>query len=203
MSVNAGDTLTISHYSKMKLLKTIALRAEGNLIVIKLIDEFVKIHLLEGDPLVCGLQKDNIIYTYGCTIVRIRAKDKEVELNIDSINTSENKRQHERFPVSFYADIRMVDGSVKQLATVKNLSYYGVSLLTKVELNQNELIEMDMYIDNAVVFAKGNIVRLINHENWIEYGISMVYDDVEDLDNMKKYVTQLKKKQEESIRSLM
>lgn len=203
MSVNEGETLTISHYSKMKLLKTIALRVEGNLIVIKLTDEFAKIHLLEGDPLVCGMQKENIVYTYGCTIVKIRAKDKEVELNIDSINTSENKRQHERFPVSFYADIRILNGREKQLATVKNLSYYGVSLLTKVELNQNEIIELNMYIDAAVIFAKGNIVRLINHENWIEYGISLVYDDAEALDNMKKYVKQLKKKQEESIRKLI
>lgn len=203
MSVNEGDALTIRHYSEIKMFKTLALKVEGNLLIVKLTNDFAKINLLEGDPIVCGIQKENVVYTYGCTIVKIRAKDKFIELTIDSINTSENKRQHERFPVSLYADIKFKDTIKNQLATIKDLSYYGVSLLTKVELNHNEIIELDIYIDKLVIFVKGNIVRRINHENWIEYGISMVYDDISTLNEMKEYVKELKKKQEESIRELI
>lgn len=203
MSVNEGDALTVRHYSEIKMFKTVATKVEGNLIFIKLSDDFIKINLLEGDPLVCGIQKENIVYTYGCTVSKIRAKNKIVELNIDNTNTSENRRQHERFPVSLYADIKINELDKNQLATIKDLSYYGVSLLTKVELNHNEIIEMNIYIEKVVVFVKGNIVRRINHENWIEYGISMVYDDISSLNEMKEYVKELKRKQEESIRELI
>jgi hypothetical protein len=203
VSVNEGDALSIRHYSVIKILKSVALKVDGDSLFIKLTDDFAKINLMEGDPLVCGVERENVVYTYGCTVVKIRAKVKSVELNIDSKNTSENRRQHERFPVSLYADIKFKDGMKNQLATVKDLSYYGVSLLTKVELNHNEIIELDIYIDKMVLYVKGNIVRRINHENSIEYGISMIYDEISTLNEMKRYIRELKIKQEQLVRNLL
>lgn len=192
----------LRHYSGLNNFKTLVLGAFEDIVIVKLTKDFAVLNFFEGDPVVLGYEQDGQVYILGCTIHKIRPKDNSVELKIDKVDSSADQRQYERYPVSLYGDIRARYGSKKYLVTIKDISYYGMLVYSKTELQINDLVEVDIYMDKNIVFLKGNIVRKMQTPHHFEYGLTIVYDDKNSINLMKEYIKRLRKEQEDAVVSL-
>src|SRR3989339_536637 len=126
MDIKTGEVVSIRHYSGIKLFKSIVVERSLDNVTIKIIEEIESLNCLEGDPIVLGFESENEIYIASCNIVKIKKEESQIVVKFDNIETLANKRISERYPVSFYADIRIGESQTKHLALVKNISFTGL-----------------------------------------------------------------------------
>lgn len=201
--IKEGDIISVRHYSGLSPFKSIVMSISEDVVTVKLTKDFAVMNFLEGDPVVLCYEINDEVNVYGCNIEKIHIREDIVELSIDKVDLNAvNQRYHERFPVSLYADICAKDSRKKQLATIKDLSYYGMLIYSKADVQLNEQLEVDIYMEKTIIFLKGNVVRKVQKENFIEYGLGIVYEDGHSLNFMKDYIKRLKEDQEELIRRL-
>ncbi len=198
----AGDIISVRHYSGISPFKSIILEANENSVLVKLTKEFAIMNFLEGDPVVFGTEKGDRVIIVGCNIGEIRPKEDIIELKIDKVEEDAQKRQWERFPVSLFADVRSRDSRKKQVATIKDISHYGMLIYSKADYPVNEQVEVDIYMDKSMVFLKANIARKAERKHYFEYGVGILYEDSSSLNFMKEYIKRLMQEQEEAIRKL-
>lgn len=202
MDIKAGAVITISHYSGVNPFKSILLEIKGEQAVVKLTKEFAVMNFLEGDPVVFGYEQDDKVYIYGCNIKSLDLKQSTITLEIDNVDFRENKRQSERFPVSLYADIKTQHSNKKHLATIKDISKFGLLIYSKADIPEGTTLEIDIYTDKNMIFLKANVVRKVKQENYFEYGLNIVYQDNATMSFMENFIERLKLEQEKMVRRL-
>ncbi|MCX7745687.1 MAG: PilZ domain-containing protein [Clostridia bacterium] len=202
LAIEPGSVLSIRHYSGVNPFKSILMEQNEETLSVKLTKDFAIMNFLEGDPVVLGFELGNQVYILGCDILKIHAKENYIILKIDKIDSDANKRLYERFPVSIYADVRSRDNKKKCLVTIKDISYYGMMIYSKCEFRASEELFFDIYMDKIMLFLKCAIVRRAERQNFFEYGIRIMYEDVNSMNFMKEYLKRLKEEQDESIRKL-
>jgi len=111
-----------------------------------------------------------------------------VVFQIDTIEPGSELRLHERKPVSLYADIRKRGKDKKHLATIKDISIFGLKIYTKESFSVNDILEIDMYMQPKVIFLKAVILRKKSHEDFFEYGLRIEYERFETLNFIKDYI---------------
>lgn len=199
MNIKIGDVVTIQHYSGLNPFRSIVLETGDGMIKLRLVKEFAIIRFFEGDPLVVGYEKDSRLYIMGCVVENIDPVKNSIEVRVDKVESDAQKRAYERYPVSLYADVRIYGENKKHLATVKDISCYGMQIYSKTEFPDNSELSMDIYLEKNVISIKANIVRKITRSCYFEYGIKIIYDNSAAFGHMNDYITVLKADQEESI----
>jgi len=200
--IKQGDIVSIHHYSGINPFKSVVMEINSDTILLKLAKEFAVMNFLEGDPVVLGLERGDEIIIIGCNISEIRPKQDIIELKIDKLDEGSEKRQWERYPVSIYADIRTKNCRKKSIATIKDLSCYGMLIYSKTDFPLHEQLEIDIYMEKTMIFLKTNIARKVQSKNYFEYGLGILYEDSNSLNYMKDYLKKLRQEQVESIRKL-
>ncbi|MCX7920781.1 MAG: PilZ domain-containing protein [Clostridia bacterium] len=202
MQIKVGDVVSVRHYSGISPFKSIVVEAGEGVVSVKLSKQFAALNYFEGDPIVLGFEKHSEIYVASCTIEHLSPKDSTVSLKIEDIEFITNKRVYERFPVSFYADVRIKGSRNKSTATVKNISLGGLMICTKKDYHPDEMLEVDVVMDNSTLFLDVSIIRKAEIANGFEYGLKIIYKNLQNQDMMKQYINTLKKEQESFIREL-
>lgn len=202
MNLKAGDVISVRHYSGLAPFKSIIINTDDEKIILRLTKEFAIMNFLAGDPVVLGYESEEEVKIFGCNILDINIRENTLYLQVDSIDSESNRRQYERYPVSLYADIKLRNGGKKFLATIKDMSYYGMLIYSKADLNISELLEVAIYMEKSTVFFNTNIVRKAERPNYFEYGLGIIYSDGSSLNYMKDYLKVLKMEQEDAIRKL-
>lgn len=202
MGINAGDVISIRHYSGINPFKSVVLSTNDDILVIKLTKEFAAMNFLEGDPVTFGFEAEDRVHIVGCDVARINARENVAELRIDKIESGAERREHERFPVSLYADIKDPVSRKKFLVAVKDISYYGMLIYSKEQFPTGQNVEIDIYMDKTMMFLKGNILRKIQGQHYMQYGLKVMYDDLGSMNYMKDFLRRLKETQEEFVRRL-
>ncbi|MCX7923827.1 MAG: PilZ domain-containing protein [Clostridia bacterium] len=203
-NINAGDVISIRHYSGVSPFKSIVLDVdEQNYVIhIKLTKDFAIMNFLEGDPVVIGYQLEEKVFIFGGNIGNIQPREAVVEIKVDKVEAEAEQRKSERHPVSLYADVRAKDDRKKYLATIKDMSYYGMLIYSKANYEQGQDLEVDIFMDKTMIFLKANIVRKTQNTNYFEYGVGIRYEDSNSLTYMKDYIKRLVESQEQLIRKL-
>ncbi|MDQ2085725.1 PilZ domain-containing protein [Herbivorax sp. ANBcel31] len=199
--IKSGDCITVRHYSSIKSYKSIVTDVYEDKIKIQLTKDFAVLDFSIGDPVVLGVEKDGEMYVIGCDIKEIDGKERILEVVIDKSEEEASQRRHERFPVSLYSDVRGEFGRKKHLGLIKDISYYGMLIYSKVDLEAGDEIEIDIYMDKKMIFLKGEIMRKMPNKNHIEYGIRVIYEDISAMNYMKDYLRKQKQKQIDSIKN--
>ncbi|MCX7748776.1 MAG: PilZ domain-containing protein [Clostridia bacterium] len=202
MAINTGEIVSITHYSDSSPFKSIVIQANKDFLWVKITKNFAILNFLEGDPIVLGFEEESQIRICSCTISSINAKQSTIELKLDSIKFDINKRSYERFPVSFYADVKGENTSTRYTATVKNMSYGGLMICSKGEFSVDQSLEIDIYIDKKVMFSKTDVIWKAQNGNNFEYGLKITMMDPSNQQQIKKSLEILKKEQEEFLREL-
>lgn len=197
-----GDAISISHYSGISPFKSIILGLDSETIDLRLTKDFAVMNFLEGDPVVLGFEDEKDVYIFGCNVQTIKSREAVVVLKVDKIDKGAEKREYERYPVSLYADLRLRDNRKKHIATIKDISYYGMLVYSKADLPVNEQLEVDIYMDKKMVFLRANIVRKVQKAHYMEYGLGIMYEDSNSLNFMKDYIKRLMLEQEQAIRKM-
>ncbi len=199
-ALKPGVPILVRHYSGLKPIKSVVLDVGIENMSIKLTKEFEISNFLEGDPVVFGYQADEEVYILGSDILNVNAKTGQMLVKVDTVDPEAERREFERFPVSLYADIRKKKSDKKHLATIKDISYYGMMMYSKLNLEVNQRLDIDIYMDKTMLFLMGDVVRKVETSHHFQYGLKLVYPDLRTMNYMKDYIKRLALDQEYYIR---
>jgi hypothetical protein len=203
MGLKGGDIVAIRHYSVINPCTSYIIDFKDKFITVKLTRDFPKNSLFENDPIVLGYELNSTVYLLGCDIKSIDIEAGTVSLKIDlMIDIDPNKRRHERYPISLYADLITLDIRKKYTAIIKNLSQYGMLIYSKADLLLNQPIEVNIYTEKDVVFIKGTINRKTVESNYIKYGFEIKYENVKSINLIEGYIKKMKLSYEQQIKKL-
>ncbi len=201
MNIKPGEVVSIRHCSGTKLFKSIVLEATEENLSIKLFEEIALLNCSEGDPVVLGFEVDDEIYMASCNILEMDKKDNKLMLKIDNFETLTNKRLYQRFPVSFYADVKIGESQKKHLVLVKNISLNGLMINTKSDFPLYQELKFEMHLD-VKLHLKATIIRKSKDQHYYEYGLKIIYSDVNTPKVLKKLILILKQEQEDFIKKM-
>ena len=202
MDLKVGDVISIKHYSGINPFKSVVVSVDGDVVKVRLTKDFTMLNFLEGDPLVFGVESYGEVHLVGCNITRIDCKNNTVEAIIDKVDTGANQRMYERFPVSLYSDIRTKFSKKKHLAIIKDISTYGMLIYCKSDFPIGEQIEVDIYMEKIMVLLKSDIMRKKEITHYNEYGLRIIYEDINSMIFIKEFIRRIIEAQEDSIRKM-
>lgn len=206
--LNPGNVVSVRHYSGVNPFKSVVVDVTGDYLKLKLTKELSIVNFLEGDPAVIGIEQENDdpakinIQVIGCTITNIFKKEGIIEVYLDQLEEEANQRRHERFPVSIYADVRIKMDRKKHLAIIKDISYYGMLILSKSEFSVGDELDFDIYMENSMAFLKCEVIRKVADPVYNKYGLRVIYEDINSMNFVKEYLRRLKEAQENSMRNI-
>lgn len=198
MELTAGIVVTIRHYSMINVFNCIVDEIKGDKIIVKLPKECQKATFLEGDPLVTAYELNAQAVIKGA---RIAEYDRDAGLLTyveDVLDEGSRLRSYERFPVSLYADYRVVEmmGSKKYFALVKDISDYGLLLYSKEDHFKGLKLNLDIYLARDILSLTAEIVRKVDRGGYYEYGLKIRHSGPVVFNQIKNFV---RKEQEELI----
>ncbi|MFZ5986741.1 MAG: PilZ domain-containing protein, partial [Bacillota bacterium] len=168
-----------------------------DIVSIKVTKEFAEANFLEGDPAVLGIERNNEIYLTNCYVVTVVAHKGIIKLGINNEEFIVNKRAHERYPVSLYADIKKKDADCEFVSIVKNISFNGIMVCTKKDLFEGELLDARIYFEGSNLSLGAKIMWKIQRSTDYEYGMKITYMDYVSQTVLNRYIEKLKEEQEE------
>jgi len=188
MELKVDKVVLVSHYSAVKPFRCDIIDSTESSITLRLSRQLPILNFLEGDPAVITIKEQNSVIKIGCNVTSIDSRKNIVVFQIDTIEPGSELRLHERKPVSLYADIRKRGKDKKHLATIKDISIFGLKIYTKESFSVNDILEIDMYMQPKVIFLKAVILRKKSHEDFFEYGLRIEYERFETLNFIKDYI---------------
>lgn len=201
MEIKTGDIVSVRHFSGTKLFKSLVLESHNEVVQVRLFEDIPLLNCSQGDPLVLGSELESEIYISSCTILNLNKELNTIEIRIDNCETTTNKRLFVRFPVSLYAEARIGESQKKHLAIVKNISYTGMLVFSKIDFPLYQELKFEIHADSGVIInLKASVIRKVKDTYNYEYGLKIIYTDVHTPNLLKKYLLLLKKEQEESLK---
>lgn len=201
MAAEAGAIVTIRHYSMINTFKGSVISAEGNRVEVRLPKECQKAGFLIGDPLVAAYENDESGTIVGARVCEYRRADEVLVYIEDTPEEGFEMRSYVRFPVSLYADYRVIEemGRKKCFALVKDISEYGLLIYSTESHFKGLRLAMDIYLTRDILSLTAEIVRKVEHDGYFEYGLKIKHTGPVVFNHIKNYV---KKSQNELLPQL-
>ena len=201
MTVKAGALVTIRHYSMLNVFKSTVISADGARVEVRLPKECQKAVFLGGDPLVVAYVNDDNARIAGARISEYRKTEEVLVYIEDDPGEVVKMRSYDRYPVSLYADYRVVEeqGRKKCFALVKDISEYGVLVYSNESHFKGLRLALDIYLTRDILSLTAEIVRKEEHEGYYEYGLKIRHSGPVAFNHIKNYV---KKSQNELLPQL-
>jgi hypothetical protein len=196
MNIKPGLIITVRHYSLLNVFKAAVLEVQENTITIKLPKEALKATYIKGDPLVAAYETGDSIRITGGRLIDFDPKTEQFSFSVDQQDGGWESRSYERYPVSLYADFKLVEGGKKCFALVKDISEYGMLLYAKDSFFKGQRLNIDVFLTRDIMSLTAEIVRKVEHEDYIEYGLIIRHSGPTVFNHIKSFV---KKAQEEHV----
>lgn len=211
--MKVGEIVSIRHYSGKTWFKSVALQVEKDLIVVKLTRDFAVLNFLENDPVVLGYEEDDEVFIASCFVTGIDPDCSYIKLKVEAMKSLKDQREHERFPVSFYANVKCEDSDKINIATIKNMSVDGLMINTNVDFPLEKNIEVIIYptfqevkidedVDKTVISLRSDIVRKAAFARYFEYGLKITNIDAQNQNLIRLYLQNIKSMQAKFLREL-
>lgn len=200
MFIKPGEIITISHRS-INIIKTEVVDVQdhesgGQAITIKIMKEFTHCMLFEGDMVAIAFKSDDNIYTTSCHIVNIDIDKNVMQLVVENDEYVINNRAFERFPVSLYSSVMLRYDKSEFAAIVKNISFGGLLICTKMEFGKKQNMDVKLYLDNVQVNLMAEVVWSMKNEYTFDYGLRIIHMKYDEQNVLRKYLEELKARQE-------
>lgn len=196
-----GNVVSLQHYSSVRLFACIVASIDNNLVSLKL-PKGINLQLSQGDPLVLGSACENEVEITGCNVSEIDTPNSSVLVKLDTMNVSNERRLYKRHPLSSYADIIMDYNRKKATVILKDICEYSLRVFSKADLVTSQLIEINIYTENSVIFIKGSVVRVSSGPVFSEYGIKVKYENYTAANHVKQYIYKLNLQHEQYLSKL-
>lgn len=191
MEICVNEVVSVQHYSTVNTFSSVVERIEGEYLYIRVFIKIFNASMLEEDPIVLGVKRGEETFVFGYNIVEIDVDNKILCVKRDTCLPCENKRLYERFPISLYADVVLEGRRKKVLSIIKDISESGFKIYTKEELQVGQMIELNIYADNAMMFITGWVVRELKKQHHFEYGIRIKYESKSTLQSIRQYIRKI------------
>lgn len=176
MDIIPGFTVTVRHYSLLNVFKSTVLEADDSLVALRLTRETSITRFLIGDPLVVAYKLNGDLKVTGGRVTEFDPGRERLEFRVDVLENEANKRMYERYPLSYYADFRILDTGKKGQSLVKDISNYGILILTKEDLYKGQKVDMDIYMLRDILSFKAEVVRKQEGQEYFEYGMTILHN---------------------------
>jgi hypothetical protein len=169
--------------------------------VVELVDKNLKLVPVSGktdmfqllDPVVLISVDHNDITTTSADVTAIDTESGNVSLFIRDEDVPVERRVFERYPVSLMISARKKFSSKRIHMLVKNISLYGMMVVSETELDVEEQIDIDLITERNMFYFSGMVVwknRLIN--DCFDYGLQLTHYDIATRHLFQEYLTKQK-----------
>lgn len=177
MKVVNGEVVYFCHFSSKLNIQCRVLSAKKDLMLVQTEERKLPGNFLEGEPAVMFNFKESDIVITGCTICK-KITSNRLMLKSDKEHTgAENRRMHERYPVSYYADLKVLNEQRRYFSYLKDISKYGIRIMTDAEISIGQKVEISLYLEKKIIFISAHIIRKNSGKNCFEYGGKIVIED--------------------------
>lgn len=185
-----GSLITIKHYSMTSVFRSIVSDVSTSSIEVKLPKESMKTAFLPGDPLVVAYETENSAKIKGGRIINFNRQEELLVFSEDTYDEGMRMRFHNRFPVSLYADYRVIEeyGSKKNFALVKDISEYGLLIYSNANHLKGLKMSLDIYLTRDILSLTAEIIRKVEHDGYYEYGMEIKHEGPYVFKHIKNYV---------------
>lgn len=200
MNFKVGEIVTLKHYSAKKINKGIISNIENRILTIKPERDFLIYSYFDNDPIVIGLESEDIISVCEGVIDSINYNNNTFSVDIINFESLINRRVCQRFPVSLFAYI--YHNNLKDFAYIRNLSLEGLSLCTKKEFDKGKIISIDTTIEDEDFNIEAQIMWKKDSKFGFEYGLEYSAEEESFIKCIEKHIQSFKYEQENAIRML-
>ena len=196
MNIKPGHVITVRHYSLLNVFKGMVLDTQENTVIVKLPKEALKASFLKGDPLVVAYEAGDTVEIIGGRLADYDPVNEQISFIADKMEDGTDQRFYERFPVSLYADFKLVEGGRKCFALVKDISEHGLLIYSKDAFFKGQRLNMDIFLTRDIMSLTAEIIRRVDYKDYIEYGLKIRHSGPSVFNHIKNFV---KKAQEEHV----
>ncbi len=175
--------LVLRHYNKLKPINCSVVSGDINkLFTVRFDDNEIKeADMIKGDPVLIGmLSNQDDFEINGCSVVAATPKENSYIIcsqNIEWLSSGTERREYDRYPTSFLADIKLVGTTKRAAACIKDISYSGMCIFSTEDFEIEDNIDINLYFSNRVLTFEGTIMRKSKIFGRSEYGIQLVHRD--------------------------
>lgn len=178
--VSSNSLIETKHKSDNDWVITVSINSFGNFIEIKQVEDYLTSVIMIGDKLLCRYTCKEYIYILDVEVYNIKFASRSIVLKANEIKTVKNIRKHHRYEV-YLSSSYCVDGTIgENYSIVTNISYSGLSIITRGNLNIDEIIDLSIYFPGFIfVLVKCSVKwrDKINENNL--YGLQIIgLDDI-------------------------
>jgi hypothetical protein len=190
-----GSVITIKHYSMTNAFKCIVSDISEIGIEVKLPKECMRTAFLSGDPLVVAYETSGIIGIKGARIIDFNRINELLAFSEDSFDEGVKMRSYSRFPVSLYADYRVIEeySNKKKFALVKDISEYGLMVYSTENHYKGMKMNIDIYLPRDILSMTAAIVRKVEYGSYYEYGLKIKHEGPYVFNRIKNFVNKSEK----------
>jgi len=183
-------SLVLRHYNKFKPISCSVVSGDlKKLFTVKFDDnEFNGDEILKGDPVLIGILNGEDMEVNGGSIVGATSQEDQFIIcsnEIVKVAKELDKREYDRYPASLLGDIKLIDSSKREAACIRNISYSGMGIYSIGDFEENNIVEITVYLSNNVSKYDGTIVRKTKVYGRNEYGIQIIHRDKGSIENTK------------------
>jgi Tfp pilus assembly protein PilZ len=200
MNFNTGEIVTLRHFSGKNLHRSVIITSDDYKVSLKPAKEFIIFNYFENDPIVLGYRYNNEVYIGEGTILGLNYRNAVVDIKVNSLQLTEEKREYERFPTSLCAHITC--STDKSIAYIRNISNAGMSVCSRTGYEEGQEIEIEMNLKEHLLSVKAQVIWKQRGINDYEYGIKMVGMDFAKKEILNKYLEGLEAEQENLTRMI-
>jgi len=128
----------------------------------------------------------------GGDVKRVSIKDNTLTVHVVYDDVKEERRIFERYPVSMSVSARRKFSNKRLHLIARNLSQYGMSAVSKAEMDIDEAIDIDLITGKYMFYFVGKIIWKTKLEACYEYGLQLTDFDVATKSSMEAYLGKLK-----------
>lgn len=104
----------------------------------------------------------------------------------------EERRIFDRYPASLTVSARRKFSNRRLHFVAKNISMYGMGVISQVELDEEECIDIDLITDRNMLYFSGKVLWRNKLDNGFEYGLQLTHFDVATKQSFEVYLEKQK-----------
>jgi hypothetical protein len=185
------DELLLKIYSIDYLLKCRVDEASEDTVKLSPLSGKVDMFQLH-DPVVMLFEYNKFLHTLPADVAFIDKSRGQVVFARPARDVEEERRIFERYPVSLTVSARRKFSSKRLHLVAKNISMYGMGVISRSELDIDEYIDIDLITDRNMFYFSGKVVwkELLGED--FEYGLQLTHFDVATKSTFEDYLEKQK-----------
>lgn len=146
----------------------------------------------ENDPIVIMYLEEGLLQFGSGDIVGVDMPNNTVNVLLTELDNTEERRIFERYPVSMAVSARRKFSNKRLSLVAKNISQYGMHAVSKVNLDIEESVDIDLITGKYMFYFVGKVIWKEPKGSSFEYGFQLTDFDVSTKNLMESYLNKLK-----------